>query len=264
MPFLLFALKNSLLGLAVGIISASLGLGGGILMVPAFLTFNPGMDAHTAKGTSLCVIIFVAAANAWRLNKHFSVPPPWRLAAWLSTGAIVGSYSGVWITSMLSERMVLGIFLVLMLFLSLRTFLLQQVHVDRETPHSRAVPLSIGFAAGLAGGATGIGGGGVLVPLVLYAGLITNERVSGLSNMVMVCTCTVGALAHLQATSTYPMAGVWGQLYLPLVPFVVLGAQVGSRFGIKLNTWLTLPRRRIILGGLLLIIAARILYRLLP
>ena len=86
------------LGGAVGIISTALGLGGGIVMVPAFVQFVPHMDLNTAKGTSLFIITFVAAINAWRMNgahmrEHL------RLGAVIGIGSIVGSFLGGWITS---------------------------------------------------------------------------------------------------------------------------------------------------------------------
>ena len=65
---LLSVARMMLIGSGVGLISAALGWGGGILMVPAFLEFVPGMDPHTAKGTSLFIIVFVSTTNVWRLE----------------------------------------------------------------------------------------------------------------------------------------------------------------------------------------------------
>ena len=55
------------LGVGVGLMSGALGLGGGILMVPAFLEFVPVMDPHTAKGTSLLIIAW--PRPTWRLSE---------------------------------------------------------------------------------------------------------------------------------------------------------------------------------------------------
>ncbi|MEA3364123.1 MAG: TSUP family transporter, partial [Candidatus Hydrogenedentes bacterium] len=90
---LLFYPGMIILGIGVGLMSGALGLGGGILMVPAFLTFVPGMDPHTAKGTSLMIIVFVAAVNVWRLNRGHD-NWQWRLALQVSIGSIVGGYFG--------------------------------------------------------------------------------------------------------------------------------------------------------------------------
>ena len=247
-------------GVGVGLISGALGLGGGILMVPAFM-FLLGFGAHTAKGTSLFIIIFVSLLNAWRLNR--GLEKPWRLAALLATGSIVGGYCGAYVTSQLPERVVLVIFAVLLAGLTLRTFLLEPKPVDEDHVRERILwPICIGILAGLVGGATGTGGGMVLVPLVLLAGLSTNVRVVGLSCMVMVATSISGSIAHLQAVPILDSAWVVGHVHLGYVPFVFLGAQIGSPLGTRLNAVLTLPRRRVVLGVALLIITVRVLFRL--
>lgn len=252
-----------LLGVGVGLISGSLGLGGGVIMVPAFLTFVPGMDPHTAKGTSLCIIVFVALLNAWRLNRGLA-HKPWRLAGLLAAGSIAGGYTGAWVTAQLPEQAVLWLFMALVAVFGVRTFFLQPPEVDAAQVRRRfLLPLCIGFAAGVVGGATGTGGGAVLVPLTLFAALTVNARVTGLSNMVMVATSLAGTLAHLRAEPVFPGQWVVGHVYLYVVPFVFAGAQIGSPVGTRLNARLTLSRRRVVLGALLLLIAARILYRLL-
>jgi uncharacterized membrane protein YfcA len=251
------------LGAGVGVMSAGLGLGGGILMVPAFLTFVPGMDEHTATGTSLFVILFVALVNAWRLNAGLP-DTPWRLAAWLSVGAMAGGYLGKWSASLLPARAVAGFFLLFLVLVGVRTFLLAEPRVRDEDVHRRrAAAAGIGLVAGFVGGGTGTGGGAVLVPLTLLAGLVTNARAVALSNMVMVATSAAAALAAFQAPRIHD--GLWtvGQVELSLAPFVFIGAQLGSLAGVRLNAALSLPRRRVVMGLILLLIAVRVSGRLL-
>ena len=69
-------------------------------------------------------------------------------------------------------------------------------------------------------------------------------------------------IAHLQAAPIVEAAWVVGHVHLGYVPFVFLGSQVGSPLGTRLNTVLTLPRRRVVLGVALLIITVRVLFRL--
>ena len=262
MELALYIVEMTLVGIGVGLISGALGLGGGILMVPAFVTFIPGMDVHTAKGTSLFIIIFVALLNAWRHNRGVD-PKPWTLAAFLAGGSIIGSFGGAWVTTLVSEELVIGVFMVLLGVLAFRTFLLKPREVtEDEVRRRRVLTVCIGLCAGFFGGATGTGGGAVMIPLALMAGIVTNERAVGLSNMVMVATAIAGTAAHLMAEEVYIHSLTYGHVYLGLVPLVFLGAQIGSPLGKKLNHHLTLPRRRILMGGLLLVIAVRLLWRL--
>jgi hypothetical protein len=119
----------------------------------------------------------------------------------------------------------------------------------------------IGLVTGVVGGMTGTGGGIVFVPLALLAGLVVNERVVGLSNMVMVVTSIAAAAAHLMADRLSDIPGTVGQVNLAMAPLLFLGAQIGSPWGKKLNDRLTLHRRRAVMGVLLLVIAARLVWR---
>ena len=249
----------------VGLMSGALGLGGGILMVPAFLTFVPAMDPHTAKGTSLMIIVFVAAVNVWRLNRGHD-DWQWRLAFQVAIGSITGGYLGGWVTQFLSDRLVIWVFIVLLGLTGLRTFFIEPPKVSEDEVRSRnLLSIFIGFAMGLASGLTGIGGGAVLVPLALIAGITSNERVVALSNMVMVPTCLSGAIAHMlqDPNPDIALSFAVGKVNLALVPLVFLGAQVGSPVGKWVNDRLTLKVRRVVMGLVLAVITVRLLMRVL-
>lgn len=250
-----------LVGCGVGLLSNALGVGGGIIMVPAFLEFLPGMDAHTAKGTSLLVVAFVASVNTWHLNRRRQ-DRPWHLAFTLSSGAVIGAYSGGWLTQFMSSRVVLGIFAAFTAVAGIRTLSLKDPVVTPESVRRRRlVAFFIGFLAGFVSGMTGIGGGIVLVPLVLVASLVTNDRVVALSNIVMIPTSLAAVLAHVLAPTACELPWTLGQVNLAVAPLVFLGAQVSGPWGRRLNQQLTLPRRRVVMGSLLFLIAARLFFR---
>jgi uncharacterized protein len=254
-----FTLGMVLLGLAVGIIAAGLGLGGGILMVPAFLTFVPGMDPHTAKGTSLFIIIFVALFNAWQLNQGHP-DKALKIAAVIALGSIVGVYAGTWITAHLTDAVVRAIFAAFVVITGVRTLFIQPRSVAAGQVRTRyTLSVLIGLAMGVVSGATGIGGGGVMVPLALMAGIVTNARVVALSNTVMVVTCIAGAIAHAHAPQTFHEPWTVGQVYLGIAPMVIIGAFAGAPLGRIVNRHLTLRRRKWVMGVLLIVIAARML-----
>jgi len=263
MEWFIYIAGMLLLGTGVGLMSAALGLGGGILMVPAFLAFVPGMDAHTAKGTSLFIIIFVAGLNAWRIAGKWP-ERPWRLVFLLAGGSIVGSLFGSWLTDQLPAEAVLWAFLTLIALVALRSFFLTDRYVSEAEVKKRSIlSVLIGFVAGLAGGATGTGGGAVMIPLALMAGISGNRRVVGLSNMVMAATALAGTFIHIQAPTIYEGAYTYGHVCFGLAPLVFIGAQAGSYPGAWLNAHMSLRVRRTVMGILLLVISARILAGLL-
>ena len=125
-----------LLGAGVGLISAALGVGGGVLMVPAFVTFAAGMDMNTAKGTSLFIILFVAAANSWRMNRG-DMKSPWPVIGYLAVGSLIGAYTGGWITTLLTDNVVSWVFIALLTFVAIRTFFLKRTIVLQQNVRKR-------------------------------------------------------------------------------------------------------------------------------
>ena len=152
---ILFILVILAVGAGVGVVSAALGVGGGILMVPAFLYVFPDMDINTAKGSSLLAIMFVAAYNSWRMNRG-DMKNPWNVALAISAGAIVGGFLGGWVTALMSDAAVTWIFVGLITFAAIRTFFLQSrvVHEEDVRRHRLGAAM-IGLASGFVGGATG-------------------------------------------------------------------------------------------------------------
>ncbi|MBI5170763.1 MAG: sulfite exporter TauE/SafE family protein [Candidatus Eisenbacteria bacterium] len=75
-------------GASVGLLSGFLGVGGGILAVPA-LTLLFGAPQQTAQGTSLAVILVTAPFGALEHHRHGNVVP--RLVPWLALGAAAGA-----------------------------------------------------------------------------------------------------------------------------------------------------------------------------
>lgn len=76
------------LGACVGLLAGYMGVGGGVLAVPAF-TLLLGMPQQLAQGTSLAVILVAAPAGA--LEHHRLGNVTWRLVGWLAVGAALGS-----------------------------------------------------------------------------------------------------------------------------------------------------------------------------
>jgi uncharacterized membrane protein YfcA len=254
----IFILTMLAVGAGVGLMSAALGIGGGTLMVPAFLWLIPQMDINTAKGSSLFAIVFVAGYHAWEARRA-GIRTPWDVVAACAGGSIAGGYAGGAISALLSDAIVTWLFIALLMFAALRTFLLGSPRVD-ESRVRRRIGLSvlIGFAAGVVGGGTGTGGGAILVPLALWAGIVSNERVVPLSNTVMVATSAAGALAHAFAHQTVDLPYTYGLVNVSLAPLVCIAAIAATRPGRWVNSRLSLPRRRLVMGTLLAVIAARL------
>ena len=89
------------LGFAGGMVGGMLGVGGGILFVPALAIFLDETQLG-AESTSLLAIVPVAALGAWRQNRYGNV----RLRDGLLVGALspLGVLAGVVLSNAVSER----------------------------------------------------------------------------------------------------------------------------------------------------------------
>ena len=81
-----------LVGVVVGMVSGVVGIGGGILFVPA-LVWLAGMDQHRAQGTSLGALLAPVGILAF-LEYYRKGNADLRVAALLAAGFLVGGYFG--------------------------------------------------------------------------------------------------------------------------------------------------------------------------
>lgn len=79
-------------GIAIGIVSGLIGLGGAIFLIP-FLVYGYGMDQHRAQGTSIATLLLPIGALAfWKYYNAGNVDI--RIAALMAVGFFVGGYFG--------------------------------------------------------------------------------------------------------------------------------------------------------------------------
>ena len=93
--------RPALAGLAAGLLSGLLGVGGGVILVPAF-TELMGLPLKSAIATSLvCVGVFALPAT---VTHALLGDVDWRLAALLTVGVVPGARLGAGLTIRTAER----------------------------------------------------------------------------------------------------------------------------------------------------------------
>lgn len=107
-------------GLMAGFLSGLLGIGGGVIIVPA-LVLLLGFAMRTAIGTSLAIIVPTALAGAIlhfrEGNLHLGI------VLYVSIAAVAGSRLGVYLTTIMSNLTLRKVFGVVMLLIALRMIL---------------------------------------------------------------------------------------------------------------------------------------------
>jgi uncharacterized membrane protein YfcA len=99
------------LGLAAGVVSGLLGVGGGVLFVPTLLAL--GLSQRSAEATSLLAILPTAAVGAWRQARYGNVR--WRPGVVIGLASIAGVAGGVLVAEALPElalRRLFAVFLI--------------------------------------------------------------------------------------------------------------------------------------------------------
>ncbi len=111
---LLHTIVIILLGLAVGVLVGLMGIGGGIVLVPAFV-YLLGMDQHLAQGTSLVILLPPLALGALMLYwKNYQVDLQAGIACAL--GFLAGGYFGGLLAISLPSRDLKGFFGLFLVF----------------------------------------------------------------------------------------------------------------------------------------------------
>lgn len=105
------------IGLTAGVLAGLLGIGGGVLMVPAMVLIM-GFDQHIAQGTSLLVIIPAAAFGSFTHHRHGRLAL--RDAAVLAVGGVLGALLGSVTALSLDEELLRRLFAILMLAVAAR------------------------------------------------------------------------------------------------------------------------------------------------
>ena len=107
-----------LIGLFAGILSGFVGVGGGIIIVPA-LVFFLGLTQHQAQGTSLFVlsmpVVIFAVINYWKTDNV-----NWKFGLIVASTFVVGAYFGSKLSLKLSPGIVKLVFGILLAYVSIR------------------------------------------------------------------------------------------------------------------------------------------------
>ena len=100
-------------GILAGIISGMVGVGGGIVMVPA-MVFLLGFSQHTAQGTAIFTMLppigILAAINYYKAGYV-----NWKYAIVIAIAFVIGGYLGSKLAISINERLLKKIFGFIML-----------------------------------------------------------------------------------------------------------------------------------------------------
>lgn len=107
------------IGLTAGILSGLVGIGGGIVLVPALVYFM-SYTQHQAQGTSLGVltlpVVIVAFLKYYTDCKKMGTPIDFKIIGLLAVGFVVGGYFGSSLALKLDKEALKKVFAVILFY----------------------------------------------------------------------------------------------------------------------------------------------------
>lgn len=251
------------IGIISGLLGGMLGIGGGVVIVPALIIAYEMTGRHAAEditviavATSMTVIIFTSFSAAYTQFRAKKVRMD--IALKLAPFFVAGSFAAGLTTPAFDPaflRVLIGVFLLVVSFIMLKNW---------KPDPSRQFPGLIGSgAAGLAGGfvsgTAGIAGGNVIVPTLLYFNTPVHNATATSSGMG-VPIAMAGALGYAFGQVQGQSEGMLGLIDLSSWLAITLGAIVSAPVGVKIAHRLPAGTLKRVFGGFLFLVAIRMLY----
>ncbi len=244
---ILFALLL-MIGAFSGVIAGLLGVGGGIVLVPAFfhtfaaLGYGAGGAMRVAIGTSLATIIVTSVRSLMAHNRRGAVDWP-TLRGW-GPGLALGAAVGAALVTVLGARLLQAVFGGLALVISYSLiFGAAEGRLGRRLPVGR-LRAALSGAVGLLSVLMGIGGGSFGVPLMVLYGAPIHRAVATASGWgVVIAVPSVAVLLLTPVTGAPPWTV--GAVNLPAFAAIIALSWFTTPLGVRLAHALNpVPLRR--------------------
>lgn len=252
-------------GLITGVLAGLMGVGGGLVIVPALTMIFTAQGfpheylAHTVLGTSLASIIFTSISSFRAHHKRGGVN--WRIVRDITLGILVGTFCGSWVAAQLSTNFLKIFFAIFLLLVAAQMFLDFKPKASRDMPGVVGTNLA-GLLIGLVSALVGIGGGSMSVPFMIWCNVDTRNAI-GTSAAIGFPIAIAGAAGYL--INGLKVTGLpefsLGFIYLPALLGVALLSITTAPLGAKLAHTLPIPVLKKGFAALLVLMAVRMLWK---
>lgn len=149
-------------GMLVGVLSGTFGIGGGTVIVPALVWLGLSQRNAAATSTLAIVLTSISGVVSYATGGHVD----WLAAALLFCGMFIGGQIGSWLLSRLPELALRWIFVAFLVFVVIDqvSFVPSRDHQIVMTVATGVCLALLGVVIGMLAGLLGIGGGALAVP----------------------------------------------------------------------------------------------------
>lgn len=266
MPSFSFWLAYLAFGCAAGVIAGLLGVGGGIVVVPAlvwFFTaqgFPPAIIMQMALGTSLAAIAFTSVSSFRAHHRRGAVL--WPVVKRITPGILVGTFAGTCLAARLSGGFLKGFFVCFLYYVSLQMLLNIKPKPTRQIP-GRSGMAGMGFGIGVVSSLVGIGGGTMSVPFLVWCNVPIHIAVgtSAAIGFPIAVAGTVGYMVNGLGAADLPPLSL-GYVSLPALFGVAATSILTAPYGARLAHTLPVATLKRFFAVFLLAMATRMLWSL--
>jgi uncharacterized membrane protein YfcA len=210
-------------GLGAGTLGSMVGVGGGIIMVPAltFMAFAPAQIASSSlfAVTSTSVSSTIEYSRQKRIDYRLGI----EMAAFAIPGAVLGAFLSDYLSAE-SFKLYFGILLMLTgIYVLYKNSILKEGAASKRSIALRAAVFAATFGAGIISSLFGVGGGIIFVPAMLLVLGMTMQRAAPTSQLTLMMTSLAGVFTHaFLGHPDYLQA-------IALSAGAFVGAQIGAR-----------------------------------
>ena len=123
--------KNIIIGLSAGIVSGLFASGGGMIVVPAFISILK-MKESRARATSVFAILPMVVVSGFFYLKNNYID--WKIGILCAIGGIIGGYIGTKLLKKLSDKILQISFIIFLFYVSIKMIIawsIEQTVEDR-------------------------------------------------------------------------------------------------------------------------------------
>ncbi len=227
---MIFLLLLLVIGAVAGFLGALLGLGGGIVIVPA-LTLIPyfHMTIHEAIAISMTGVLATSLGG----TSHFLSEglTDLKLGTLLMLGTTAGAIAGSLLSHTLNSSLLEMIFPLVLIYASYEMLKHQYADNAPDAAIRHALPgVGLAFFAGVFAGVFGVGGGAINVSVMHLVMGAPMKTATATSNFMIGTTASAATFVYLLKGAINLTAAT------PVVLGVFTGARIGSRMLKRINT----------------------------
>lgn len=254
-----------ILGILAGFLSGLLGIGGGIVLVPALLYLLPLLPQVTsdniaiiAVATSLLTIVVTAFSSARshykRGNVHKNITLP--IAITVALSSVIAPYIAIWMGSSLLT----SVFAILLFVLAIQIATGSKTNPESDKIPSTNVLAFGGLFTGFLAAIAGLGGGAILVPYLTVVGVNIRKSIGAAAACGMI-VAMFGSIGYFISGYGWTDSSEFvGYVHWPTALMIMLFSYFTAPLGVKVGQKLNQAQLKKVFAVFMMLVATKLLF----